>query len=134
MPAEREMQSSDHLCVVWIPRGQNPADAGMIPSMQQPLTPSAVQRVGNELAIAWTDGAESFFPLEGLRRACPCAACVGEPDVTGAVVRPDVRYGAGSFELLGWQFIGGYALQPKWGDGHSTGLYSYAYLRRLAGA
>lgn len=101
--------------------------------MQQPLTPAAVQKIGSELAIAWSDGAESYIALEALRRACPCAACVGEPDVTGAVVRPEVRHGPGSFELVGWQVVGGYALQPRWGDGHNTGIYSFAYLRQLAG-
>jgi DUF971 family protein len=23
-------------------------------------------------------------------------------------------------------------LQPRWGDGHKTGIYSFQYLRRLA--
>jgi len=27
--------------------------------------------------------------------------------------------------------VGGYAIHPRWADGHSTGLYSYKYLRRL---
>ena len=100
--------------------------------MHTVYTPTAVQKIGNELAIAWSDGAESFFGLEVLRRSCPCAACVGEPDVTGEVIRPKVSYGPGSFELMGWQTVGGYGFQPKWGDGHSTGIYSYQFLRRLA--
>ena len=37
-----------------------------------------------------------------------------------------------SFELLGFDLVGGYALQPRWADGHSTGIYSFTYLRRLA--
>ena len=37
-----------------------------------------------------------------------------------------------SFELLGFDMVGGYALQPRWADGHSTGIYSFTYLRRLA--
>ena len=90
-----------------------------------------VQLIGGELAISWSDGAESYLPLERFRRACPCATCGGEPDVLGNLSRPDVSYTASSFELLGWQVIGGYALQPRWGDGHSTGLYSFQYLRRL---
>ena len=90
-----------------------------------------VQLIGEELALLWADGAESFLPLEGLRRACPCASCGGEPDVLGNISRPDVNYSDKSFELVGWQLIGGYALQPRWGDGHSTGLYSFQYLRRL---
>ncbi|MDQ6859542.1 MAG: DUF971 domain-containing protein [Verrucomicrobiota bacterium] len=98
------------------------------------LEAESVQMIGAELAIRWTDGEESFLPLEFLRRGCPCAACGGEPDVLGNVVRPQVSYTPQSFELRGWDFIGGYALQPRWADGHRTGLYSYQYLRRLAEA
>ena len=97
------------------------------------LEPRNVQAIGSELAIQWSDGAESYLPLEMLRRACPCAACGGEPDVLGRVVRPDVSYASSSFELTGWNLVGGYALQPRWADGHNTGIYSYPYLRRLAG-
>ena len=95
------------------------------------LQPTNIQQIGDELAIAWNDGTESFFRLEALRRACPCAACGGEPDVLGHVVRPDVTYTAASFELRGWQMVGGYAIQPTWGDGHGSGLYSFPYLQRL---
>ena len=90
-----------------------------------------VQLIGGELAMRWNDGVESYLPLERFRRACPCASCGGEPDVLGNISRPDVVYTSSSFELTGWQLIGGYALQPQWADGHSTGLYSFAYLRRL---
>ncbi|MFL6519439.1 MAG: DUF971 domain-containing protein [Chthoniobacterales bacterium] len=93
-----------------------------------------VQLIGDELAIAWSDGAESYLSLERFRRACPCAMCGGEPDVLGNIVRPDVNYTPSSFELVGWQLVGGYALQPRWADGHSTGLYSFQYLRRLTAA
>lgn len=96
------------------------------------LEPSNIQQIGNELAIAWNDGTESFLKLELLRRACPCAACGGEPDVLGQVVRPHVNHTDKSFELLGFDLVGGYALQPRWADGHSTGIYSFTYLRRLA--
>ncbi len=88
--------------------------------------------IGNELALAFGDGFEGFVPLPLLRRACPCAACQGEPDALGRVVRPRVEHGAGAFELLKFETIGGYALQPYWADGHSTGIYSYSYLQKLA--
>ena len=99
--------------------------------MQQTFHPTSVQKIGEELAIAWSDGRESYLPLEALRRNCPCAACAGEPDVTGLVVKPQQNLGKGSFELTRWQTIGGYAIQPRWGDGHDTGLYSYSLLRSL---
>ena len=97
------------------------------------LEPKNVQLIGNELALQWNDGVESFIEIERLRRACPCATCGGEPDVLGNISRPDVSYTPASFELTGWQVVGGYALQPRWADGHSTGLYSFQYLRRLTG-
>lgn len=95
------------------------------------LEPNNVQLIGSELAIQWNDGSESFVPLDLLRRACPCAGCGGEPDVLGRLERPQVSYTARSFELVGWEVVGGYALQLRWGDGHSSGIYSYPYLRRL---
>jgi DUF971 family protein len=96
-----------------------------------PLELTNIQLIGHEVAMRWNDGEESYLSLERFRHACPCASCGGEPDVLGNISRPDVSYTPASFELVGWQMIGGYALQPRWGDGHSTGLYSFQYLRRL---
>ena len=87
--------------------------------------------VGSELAIAWTDGRESYLGYELLRRACPCASCQGEPDATGRVLRPKVTYDERSFLLARYEPIGGYALKLHFGDGHGTGIYSFAYLREL---
>ena len=100
------------------------------------LEPINIQQIGDELAIAWNDGTESFFKLETLRRACPCAACGGEPDVLGNVSsrQRGITYTDQSFRLVGFDLVGGYALQPRWADGHSTGIYSFTYLRRLGQA
>ena len=99
--------------------------------MNPRLSPSNIAVIGNELAIAWSDGRETFLSFESLRRACPCAACCGEPDALGNVFAPEVRYQPASFEMRGWALIGGYAWQPTWGDGHATGLYTFTYLRKL---
>lgn len=88
--------------------------------------------VGGELALVFNDGFEAYLSLPMLRRACPCAACQGEPDAMGRVIRPRVEHGAGAFELRGIEPVGGYALQPAWADGHASGIYSYDYLRKLA--
>ena len=96
------------------------------------LEPTNIQQIGDELAISWNDGVESFIKLETLRRACPCAGCGGEPDVLGNIMRPNVSYSDNSFELAGFDVVGGYAIQPRWADGHSTGIYSFQYLRRLS--
>src|SRR5438067_13724652 len=97
-----------------------------------PIAPERVDLIGDQLAIRWNDGTESFLPLEMLRRACPCAGCGGEPDVLGRVQRPNVKYQPDSFKVTRFTLVGSYALQLRWADGHDTGLYSFDYLRRLA--
>ena len=106
----------------------------MMTDMPARLLPTSIQHIGEELAISWNDGGETYLRLADLRRACPCAACGGEPDVLGNIERPEVTYTPVSFELRGYQLVGGYALQPTWGDGHGTGLYSFAFLKRLGAA
>src|SRR5260221_1167839 len=46
---------------------------------------------------------------------------------------PDVSLPPQAFQLKRVSFVGGYAVQPFWGDGHSSGLFSFDYLRRVAG-
>ncbi len=97
------------------------------------MKPLDIQPIGAELAIKWEDGAESFIPLEKLRRHCPCAACKGEMDVMGRVYKgPDKLFTPRAFELFRVANVGSYAIQPVWGDGHVTGIYSFDYLRKVA--
>lgn len=97
------------------------------------MRPVDIQQIGEELAIRWEDGHESFVRLETLRRRCPCAGCKGEIDVMGNLYKgPDRPLSAPSFRLLRIETIGGYAVQPFWADGHASGLYSYDYLNQVA--
>ena len=87
--------------------------------------------IGRELALSLGDGREMYFPLSMLRRACPCAACQGEPDALGRVIRPAVEHGAGAFDLQRFEMVGGYGIQLYWADGHGSGIYSLDYLEKL---
>ena len=99
------------------------------------MQPADVQQIGEELAIKWEDGSESFISLEKLRRACPCAGCKGEMDVMGNLYKgPERPLTSEAFRLVRLERVGTYALQPLWGDGHATGIYSFEYLRRAAEA
>ena len=99
------------------------------------MQPADITLFAQELAIRWVDGREDFIPLESLRRFCPCAACMGESDIVGTTSRPPQRpYGTESFPLRKLPWVGNYAVQPLWGDGHSTGLYTWEWLRRIADA
>ncbi len=97
------------------------------------MRPVDIQTIGEELAIKWDDGAESYIRLEVLRRHCPCAGCQGEKDLLGQVYKlPAKPLSPASFRLLRLDPVGGYALQPVWGDGHASGIFSFDYLRRIA--
>ena len=99
------------------------------------MRPVDIQNVGDELAIKWEDGSESFIRLERLRRACPCAGCKGEMDVLGNLYKgPEKPLSLPAFQLRRLNSIGGYAVSPIWGDGHSTGIYSFDYLKKVADA
>ncbi len=94
------------------------------------ITPVKIQQAGpRELAIRWSDGRESVYDVRDLRLACGCATCVDEWSGNGlldpAKVPADVR-------PLTIEPVGRYAIQISWSDGHSTGIYPYERLRRLA--
>jgi DUF971 family protein len=87
--------------------------------------------IGDELALAWSDGQENYIKLRELRKACPCASCQGEPDAMGRVFKPKVTYVGDSYQAKKIQQVGGYALQIFWADGHSSGIYAFDLLRSL---
>ncbi len=98
------------------------------------MRPDDIQQIGNELAIKWQNGDENFFPLEQLRCACPCAVCKGEVDIMGNLYKgPERKLTAAAFQLVRLISVGGYAIQPVWADGHATGIFSFDYLKQLAG-
>jgi len=93
-----------------------------------------IQKIGDTLALRWSDGREDYIPLPQLRSACPCASCAGENDLTGNVMLPRADPSGFCADLAGWQFVGSYGFQPRWEDGHATGIYSLDYLRCLGEA
>ena len=94
--------------------------------------PADIQAIGNEIAIRWEDGSEDYFPMEKLRAASPSAENVGEQDLTGNVYGGTDQTEFPGVTVRGWNFIGGYAIQFDFSDGHATGIYSYQFLKDLA--
>ena len=94
--------------------------------------PLDIQPIGQELAIKWDDGSESFISLEKLRRSCPCAGCKGEADIMGNLYKtPEQPLNEPAFTLRALARVGTYAIQPTWADGHATGIYSFEYLKHI---
>jgi DUF971 family protein len=87
----------------------------------------------HELAIQWSDSHMSGYPLDGLREACPCALCRGGHEFMGPQYDPNLieLKPARSYEVKDMQLVGNYALQITWSDLHSSGIYTWDYLRRI---
>ena len=98
-------------------------------SMQPGLENMVV--IGNELALRWADGIETYLPLDFLRKVCPCALCAGEKDILGNVYKGEAKLGPESVQLKRCTIVGGYGIKPEWMDGHDSGIYSFSYLRSL---
>jgi len=95
-------------------------------------TPRNIQLIGSEIAIAWNDGSESFYPVEKLRAASPSAETRGEKDIFGQRHGGTDQRQFPGIEVVGWEQVGNYAVRFDFSDGHRTGLYSYDYLLELA--
>ncbi|MBI5770359.1 MAG: DUF971 domain-containing protein [Verrucomicrobia bacterium] len=94
--------------------------------------PTNIQLIGNEVAIVWSDGAETYFEFEKLRAASPSAETAGERDIFGNQYGGHGPKKFPGVTVTGWEQIGNYAIRFDFSDGHRTGLYAYDYLRKLA--
>ena len=92
-------------------------------SLRRPLTLRAPMGA-RQMEIDWHDGHTSIYPHRLLRGFCPCAQCQGPQ---GAI---RFREG-GSLELSEVEEVGNYAVRLGWADDHTTGIYSFRFLRRL---
>jgi len=95
------------------------------------IAPTNLQLIGTEVAIAWSDGAETYIAAEKLRAASPSAENQGERDIFGQKYGGDGPKSFPGVQVTGWEQVGNYAIRFDFSDGHRTGLYSYDYLRRL---
>jgi DUF971 family protein len=91
--------------------------------------PAEIRKKGGEsVTVLWSDGHESAYVSRYLRGFCPCAQCVSETTGKRLVhedhIVPDVAIAAA-------RTVGNYALHFDFSDGHTTGIYSFDYLRRI---
>ncbi len=99
--------------------------------------PARVERVGEDaLKVQWDDGHDSIYPWELLRRSCPCAVCSAEArgDASTSDSHREGAAGPGASKRarpVEVKPVGRYAMTIRWDDGHSTGIFSYDYLRSL---
>lgn len=86
------------------------------------------------LTIRWADGTTSYYPIAYLRRMSPSADMKQlreEMASNPLTVLPSKASSGGPLVATNAELVGNYALKITFSDGHSTGIYSWAYLRSI---
>jgi DUF971 family protein len=86
------------------------------------------------VTIDWKDGHHSAYDNQYLRDHCPCAGCTG---AHGTPPRPKqsenpLQLFTPRLKMDTVEPVGNYAIRIVWNDGHSTGIYSFAHLRKIS--
>ena len=89
------------------------------------------------LSISWMDGTTTRHSMAQLRRDCPCANCRIEREKMaqpGPVLRVIDSSGPSpkQAEIVEFSPVGRYALSFLFNDGHSTGIYTFDFLKETA--
>ncbi len=107
------------------------------PNATDPRAVRVNKTSGTGMEIDWKDGHKSAYTFPWLRDACPCATCNEEREQTGRKAGAPPRPKPGALPMykdparpVEITPVGRYAIAFKWNDGHSTGIYSWEYLRR----
>jgi prepilin-type processing-associated H-X9-DG protein len=97
------------------------------PSRTTPVRIDA-DRAAGTVTLAWADGHATTYETVALRWLCPCAYCRGEAGQPGWLDSSPTLT-TEQTRLVDVALVGTYAIQPTWGDGHSTGFYTFQLLR-----
>lgn len=101
--------------------------------MDGPVPNSIRVRKEEGVTILWSDGTHSTYPAAHLRRLSPSAEArelrksLATNPLTVLPTAPDT----GPIQAVDVELVGNYALRIRFSDGHSTGLYTWEYLRQI---
>ena len=91
------------------------------------------------IEIDWQDGLHSSYSLAALRDNCPCAVCTGAHGTEPQRTNHSAPSSPSPFQLYAPRLrmesvepAGNYGVRIQWSDGHGSGIYSWAVLRKLS--
>ncbi len=126
-----------------------------MPETAPPIPRKLDLKKDQRLRIDWADGSQSVFPIIRLRQLCPCAACrmlrtgsdphqlmqpappkpetgVPRKSLSLSVLPRHFTSEADAIVVTSAELVGNYAIQITFSDGHTSGIYSFAYLREVS--
>jgi DUF971 family protein len=108
-------------------------------SRKKPANVKVHVSTGAGVDVTWSDGHVSHYDFVYLRDLCPCALCDDERKKKAGLAGPSGAGAAGAVlpmfkpkpKARAAAAVGNYAIQFEFTDGHSTGIYSFDYLRTI---
>lgn len=102
-----------------------------------PILPINLKKADDHtLQIDWEDGVTTLYPMDFLRRNCPCASCdearFAKPASNPLRVLQPHEIISAQVTITEAEVMGRYALHFSWSDGHREGIYTFDFLRELA--
>ncbi len=88
------------------------------------------------LTVEWEDGTTTYFSIPLLRRMSPSAdmrELRQEMAANPLTVLPSTSGRSGPITALDASLAGNYGIKITFSDGHSTGIFTWEYLKTLAG-
>jgi|JI8StandDraft_1071087.scaffolds.fasta_scaffold111390_2 DUF971 family protein len=85
---------------------------------------------GNVAEIKWSDGRVTAHTSFNLRMRCPCATCRDSHNPDPKAIRGPKGVPP-MVELASFDWVGNYAVNFVFNDGHNTGIYTFKYLLEL---
>jgi DUF971 family protein len=85
------------------------------------------------LTVEWADGSTSYYSVMYLRRMSPSAEAreLREQLRSNPLTVLPGAASRGPLSVTEAELVGNYAIRFTFSDGHSTGIYSWAYLRSI---
>ncbi len=94
---------------------------------------------GAGIDITWSDGHASHYDFAYLREQCPCAMCNDErmkkaakgPQTAPVLSSPALPLFKPRLTAKSAHAVGNYALHIDFNDGHTSGIFSFDFLRTI---
>ena len=98
------------------------------------------------LIVCWSDGVQQSIKFRALRDKCPCAHCIDkrirsdETNSESPTEKKTMQLNVLSpaqllpLDIAKMEPVGNYAYNIVFSDGHSSGIYPFAFLRTLGNA
>ena len=104
----------------------NPSPVAQKSASAPPPESITVHARSRVLELAWADGTVHRIPFELMRVYSPSAEVQGHGP--GQAV---LQTGKRDIDITAIAPVGNYAVQPRFSDGHESGIFTWEYLRHL---